>query len=101
MAMKHCPNRAGACSTLTGVVEQMRRVREAIAAVQCWLRPPTLIEKRSKPVSQTRWSEIGLGGGAVAESVKPFKAGGYRDEERWPEIHAQMIDAMIRLEQAI
>jgi hypothetical protein len=32
---------------------------------------------------------------------KTIKTGGYRDEERWPEIHAQMIDAMVRLEQAI
>jgi hypothetical protein len=27
--------------------------------------------------------------------------GGYRDEERWPEIQATMIDAMIRLERAL
>ncbi len=34
--------------------------------------------------------------------VKRFELGGYRDgEERWPEIHDAMIDAMIRLERAL
>jgi hypothetical protein len=32
---------------------------------------------------------------------RTLEVGGYRDEERWPEIHGQMIDAMVRLEQAI
>lgn len=32
---------------------------------------------------------------------RTIEAGGYRDEERWPEIHDQMIDAMVRLERAI
>jgi len=27
--------------------------------------------------------------------------GGYRDEERWPQIHEAMVDAMIRLEKAL
>jgi hypothetical protein len=32
---------------------------------------------------------------------KGFELGGYRDEEKWPEIHDTMIDAMIRLEKAL
>ena len=28
-------------------------------------------------------------------------AGGWRDEEKWPEVHEAMIDAMIRLEAAL
>ncbi|MBI4640244.1 MAG: DUF4268 domain-containing protein [Candidatus Tectomicrobia bacterium] len=32
---------------------------------------------------------------------KQIVSGGYRDEERWPEIHDQMIEAMIRLEQVL
>lgn len=32
---------------------------------------------------------------------KDIDVGGYRDEDKWPEIHAAMIDAMIRLENAI
>jgi hypothetical protein len=32
---------------------------------------------------------------------KEIKAGGYRDEEKWPEIHQAMIEAMIRLEEAL
>ena len=32
---------------------------------------------------------------------KEIKAGGYRDEEKWPEVHEEMIDAMIRLEKAL
>lgn len=30
-----------------------------------------------------------------------IESGGYLDEERWPEIHDEMIDAMIRLERAL
>jgi Domain of unknown function (DUF4268) len=30
-----------------------------------------------------------------------FESGGYRDEERWPEIQDAMIDAMVRLEKAL
>jgi hypothetical protein len=34
--------------------------------------------------------------------VQTIKAGGYRDpEEQWPTIQDAMIDAMIRLEQAV
>ncbi len=32
---------------------------------------------------------------------KTVPQGGYRDEDRWPEIHEAMIDAMIRLEKAL
>ena len=32
---------------------------------------------------------------------KQLAIGGYRDKEKWPEIHDQMIDAMIRLERAL
>jgi len=32
---------------------------------------------------------------------KVVTLGGYRDEDRWPEIHDAMIDAMIRLEKAL
>ena len=30
-----------------------------------------------------------------------IEQGSYRDEERWPEIHDAMIDAMIRFEKAL
>lgn len=30
-----------------------------------------------------------------------FKLGGYRDEDKWPEIHELMVDAMIRLEKSL
>ena len=30
-----------------------------------------------------------------------FMSGGYRDEEKWPEIFEQMVDAMVRLEKSI
>jgi hypothetical protein len=30
-----------------------------------------------------------------------FDIGGYRDEERWPEIHATLVDSMVRLERAL
>jgi hypothetical protein len=29
---------------------------------------------------------------------KQVKIGGYRNEEKWPEIHEKMVDSMIRLE---
>jgi len=32
---------------------------------------------------------------------KVINIGGYRDEERWPQIHEAMVDAMIRLEKAL
>jgi len=32
---------------------------------------------------------------------KQITLGGYRDQDKWPEIHEQMIDAMIRLEKAL
>ena len=32
---------------------------------------------------------------------KQISGGGYRDDERWPEIHNQMIDVMIRLDKAL
>ena len=32
---------------------------------------------------------------------KPIAAGGYRDDERWPEVHNQMVDAIIRLDKAL
>lgn len=32
---------------------------------------------------------------------KRITIGGYRDEERWPEIYDQMVDAMVRLEKSI
>lgn len=39
--------------------------------------------------------------GKRACRIKRSLEGGYRDEERWPEIHDAMIDAMIRLERAL
>lgn len=39
--------------------------------------------------------------GKRACRIKKSLDGGYRDEERWPEIHEAMIDAMIRLEGAL
>ena len=39
--------------------------------------------------------------GRRACRIKRSLEGGYRDEERWPEIHEAMIDAMIRLERAL
>lgn len=33
--------------------------------------------------------------------IKKSFAGGYRDEERWPEIHDAMVDGMIRLERTL
>lgn len=39
--------------------------------------------------------------GKRACRIKRSLEGGYRDEERWPEIHEAMIDAMIRLERAL
>lgn len=39
--------------------------------------------------------------GKRACRIKQSLDGGYRDEERWPEIHESMIDAMIRLERAL
>jgi len=32
---------------------------------------------------------------------KEIKTGGYRDEDRWPEINEQMVDSMIRLEKSL
>ena len=32
---------------------------------------------------------------------KTIEVGGYRDEEKWPQIHEAMIDAMVRLEKAL
>ena len=40
-------------------------------------------------------------GRSVCRVAKLIPSGGYRDEERWPEIHDEMIDAMIRLEKAL
>lgn len=39
--------------------------------------------------------------GKRACRIKQNLEGGYRDEERWPQIHEAMIDAMIRLERAL
>jgi len=39
-------------------------------------------------------------GKRVCRIKKQFSLGGYRDEEKWPEIQDVMIDAMIRLEKA-
>jgi hypothetical protein len=39
--------------------------------------------------------------GKRACRIKKPLDGGYRDEERWPEIHEAMIDAMIRLERSL
>ncbi len=44
----------------------------------------------------------GLEGRRACRISKIISAGGYRDEEeKWPEIHKEMIDAMIRLEKAL
>jgi hypothetical protein len=42
-----------------------------------------------------------LEGKRACRIKKSIDLGGYRDEERWPEIHDAMIDAMIRLEEAL
>ncbi len=44
----------------------------------------------------------GLEGRRACRISKKITTGGYRDEEsKWPEIHADMIDAMVRLEKAL
>jgi len=43
------------------------------------------------------WSE----GKRVCRIGKDIRTGGYRNEDKWPEIHEAMIDAMIRLENAL
>lgn len=42
-----------------------------------------------------------LEGRRACRIKKDIDLGGYRDEDKWPEIHAAMIDAMIRLEKAL
>jgi hypothetical protein len=42
-----------------------------------------------------------LDGKVACRISERFDDGGYVDVERWPAIHDQMIDAMIRLEQAM
>lgn len=42
-----------------------------------------------------------LDGRRACRIRKTIGAGGYRDEDDWHEIHSQMIDAMIRLEEAL
>lgn len=42
-----------------------------------------------------------LEGRRASRIAKRLENGGYRDEERWPEIQEAMIDAMIRLEKAL
>ena len=32
---------------------------------------------------------------------KRITLGGYRDEDKWPRIHEQMVDAMVRLEKSL
>jgi hypothetical protein len=42
-----------------------------------------------------------LEGKRACRISKRFDTGGYRDEERWPEIGAEVVDAMTRLEGAL
>ncbi|GAG45527.1 unnamed protein product, partial [marine sediment metagenome] len=42
-----------------------------------------------------------LKGRRACRIAERLDLGGYRDEERWPEIQEAMIDAMIRLEKAL
>lgn len=42
-----------------------------------------------------------LEGRRACRIAKRFETGGYRDEERWPVISAEVVDAMIRLERAL
>jgi hypothetical protein len=42
-----------------------------------------------------------LEGSRACRTKKWVEVGGYRDEERWPEIHDEIIDAMIRLDRAL
>ena len=42
-----------------------------------------------------------LEGSRACRIKKWVEIGGYRDEDRWPEVHDGMIDAMIRLEKAL
>ena len=42
-----------------------------------------------------------LEGKRACRIKKDIDLGGYRDEEKWPEIHYAMVDAMIRLEKAL
>jgi hypothetical protein len=37
----------------------------------------------------------------VCHIVHPIDSGGWKDEELWPEVHEKMVDAMVRLEQAL
>ena len=46
-----------------------------------------------------RWER--LEGKRACRISKVIEVGGYRDEGRWPDIHEQMIDTMIRLERAL
>jgi hypothetical protein len=42
-----------------------------------------------------------LEGKRACRISKRFEIGGYKDEEKWPEIQEVMIDAMKRLEEAL